>query len=170
VQASLPDLWIHAAKLRLSDAKGTHNRFSRRISSDRRDSAFHTKGDADLPRRRRTKCKPTPRIPLNWMSKISEPSEQRTCALWKAAYAIFSPPRSAMFSPCVNSPFSLAPYTEYPENWSTITLARRLNSSASSGVHQSVRLPSASKRRPWSSYPGQIRLGPIKARSLEYFD
>mmetsp|Transcript_4441 Transcript_4441/g.16446 ORF Transcript_4441/g.16446 Transcript_4441/m.16446 type:complete len:211 (-) Transcript_4441:1443-2075(-) len=100
-----------------------------------------------------------------------------------ARYANRSPPKSAMFSPCVSSPFttrhahSLVTTDESPnlvnENgpffrsshasscvctvvalaWSTITLARVTKFSLSSLAHQSFMFPSASNFLPWSSKP-----------------
>mmetsp|Transcript_5100 Transcript_5100/g.20514 ORF Transcript_5100/g.20514 Transcript_5100/m.20514 type:complete len:233 (+) Transcript_5100:113-811(+) len=100
-----------------------------------------------------------------------------------ARYARRSPPRSAMFSPCVSSPFTTRHWHAFEatalipglvsENgprsfsshasscvcttvrpaWSTITFARFTKSAASLVDHQSFMFPSLSNLRPWSSKP-----------------
>ena len=67
------------------------------------------------------------------------------------------PPWSAIFSPKVREPFAYNPGNTWMLSKKfTITWARLLKRSASSGVHQSFKLPSLSNWRPWSSNPWVI--------------
>src|ERR1035437_8475888 len=76
-------------------------------------------------------------------------------ALSIAAYATVRPPKSPMFSPSVSFPFTCVDVssTVYESNCFTTLSACTVYFAASSFAHQSLRLPSLSNWRPWSSKP-----------------